>query len=452
MYSAASLRAEQKCHPDSHGVRHLNGKSCASTTRYNDGHRGACGCGPPASDNPFQWNVHDLTTAPNQKFFDSGGDSQWCGAKCGRCVKLTPTGGFVQGEGSAPPNHQSHIFLITNDCPIAENRHWCGQSKPPGQRTVYVILFITVYVILFITVNVILFITVYVILFITMYFLLTDKISRWAAQTNCDVPHTRDDKLILHDPVPPDSHNDAGYEVHFDLQNAHGQINSLHWNNPEVTWELVNCPSSLAQHWNECECHRDEMFSRTRTCVRRYMGKTCASTTRYDDNRRGACGCGPHGEVAHNWTLSEYLTAPSQNYFDDGGNTHWCGNNCGSCVKLTPTDERCVRMTHTERGFVPFKGRPPTTTEPVIFMVTNNCPTKVAQWCGIEDKPGTSNFIIFLLLLLPHYQVNTHGYEVHFDLQNHVGQMDRLGWDNPEVTWEEVDCPPDLAARRPECE
>nr|KAG5691620.1 hypothetical protein BaRGS_023791 [Batillaria attramentaria] len=49
-------------------------------------------------------------------------------------------------------------------------------------------------------------------------------------------------------------------------------------------------------------------------------------------------------------------------------------------------------------------------------------------------------------------QVNTHGYEVHFDLQNHVGQMDRLGWDNPEVTWEEVDCPPDLAVRRPECE
>nr|KAG5691624.1 hypothetical protein BaRGS_023795 [Batillaria attramentaria] len=71
-----------------------------------------------------------------------------------------------------------------------------------------------------------------------------------------------------------------------------------------------------------------------------FNGQRCASTTRYDDSRRGACGCGPEGEIPFNWTVYELLTAPSQNYFDDGGNGHWCGQHCGKCVKLTPTGDK----------------------------------------------------------------------------------------------------------------
>ena len=89
------LKAEQKCHPDSKGVRRFNGRPCASTTRYDDGHRGSCGCGPAGSDTPYSWNLQKYVTAPSQKYFDRGGDSTWCGASCGRCVRLTPTGELI---------------------------------------------------------------------------------------------------------------------------------------------------------------------------------------------------------------------------------------------------------------------------------------------------------------------------------------------------------------------
>ncbi|XP_035825182.1 endoglucanase-like [Aplysia californica] len=91
---AACAVAEQKCHRNSQGVRVYNGKKCASTTRYNDGHRGSCGCGPSNSDTPFDWNLSKYVTAPNQMYYDNGGYSSWCGRNCGKCVKLTPTGSF----------------------------------------------------------------------------------------------------------------------------------------------------------------------------------------------------------------------------------------------------------------------------------------------------------------------------------------------------------------------
>ncbi|KAK0068452.1 endoglucanase-like [Biomphalaria glabrata] len=128
--------ASPKCTKDAHGVYRFNGKPCASTTRYDDGHRGACGCGPANSDTPFAWNLADFVTAPNQKFFDDGGDSQWCGRNCGHCVKLTPTGGFVNGEGAAPHSLTPHIFMVTNDCPIQGNEEWCGQTGKPGTNHV----------------------------------------------------------------------------------------------------------------------------------------------------------------------------------------------------------------------------------------------------------------------------------------------------------------------------
>jgi len=132
----AAVTAEQKCRPDSHGVRRFNGKPCASTTRYNDGHRGSCGCGPSNSDTPFHWNMASYVTAPSQKYFDNGGDSTWCGRNCGKCVRLTPTGGFVPGQGNTPSHRGSITFMVTNDCPIADNREWCGQNSKPGTNSV----------------------------------------------------------------------------------------------------------------------------------------------------------------------------------------------------------------------------------------------------------------------------------------------------------------------------
>ncbi|KAH3725077.1 hypothetical protein DPMN_050906 [Dreissena polymorpha] len=40
-----------------------NGKSCASTTRYADSRKGACGCGYNDNDNQFPWNSYGLVAA-----------------------------------------------------------------------------------------------------------------------------------------------------------------------------------------------------------------------------------------------------------------------------------------------------------------------------------------------------------------------------------------------------
>jgi len=184
-FTAPLVKAGQKCQADSHGVRRYNGHPCASTTHYDDGHRGACGCGPSGGDTPFDWNLSELVVAPNGKYFDNGGSKDWCGHNCGKCVELTPTGGFIDGQGQAPTSHSPHIFMVTNDCPANGNQYWCGQAGKPG----------------------------------------TNHVSR------------------------------NGYEVHFDLQNRQGQASHLGWDNPEVTWKEVNCPSHFQNLWNQCECH-----------------------------------------------------------------------------------------------------------------------------------------------------------------------------------------------------
>merc|ERR1712154_465787 len=148
------------------------------------------------------------------------------------------------------------------------------------------------------------------------------------------------------------------------------------------------------------------------------------------DGLEGSCGCGDrNSDTPHNWNLQELVTAPSQRFFDDGGTSTWCGRNCGACVKLTPTG-----------GWVPGSGRAPNNHNPQIFMVTNDCPAvdPNMEWCNQWAKPGTG-------------AVNTHAYEVHFDLQNHYGQINNLGWDNPEVTWEHVSCPQHFRDRYREC-
>ena len=41
-------------------------------------------------------------------------------------------GGFVPGQGAAPPNNAPITFMVTNDCPINGNEYWCGIYGPPG--------------------------------------------------------------------------------------------------------------------------------------------------------------------------------------------------------------------------------------------------------------------------------------------------------------------------------
>jgi len=144
---------------------------------------GACGCGYQSSNSPFSWANVDFTAAASQALFDTGGAS-WCGSGCGTCYKLTPTGGYVPNEGSAPPSTNPIVVMITNLCPYSGNAQWCA---PVGGVDQY------------------------------------------------------------------------GYPVHFDLRNAVGQITSMGWNNPEVTYQQVACSSGSSltpstSNYGQCIC------------------------------------------------------------------------------------------------------------------------------------------------------------------------------------------------------
>jgi len=140
-----------------------------------------------------------------------------------------------------------------------------------------------------------------------------------------------------------------------------------------------------------------------------FNGLPCASTTRYWDGQMGACGCGTGNTDPFSWQWTQLTAAGSAPIFGSGT---WCGSGCGKCYRLTPTAV----------GASP-DGTGATTTTSVIAKVTNLCPyTGNEQWCA--------------------YDVNSYGYDAHFDLMdyNMAGLVSAMGWNNPEVTYEEVDC------------
>jgi len=141
-----------------------------------------------------------------------------------------------------------------------------------------------------------------------------------------------------------------------------------------------------------------------------YNGLPCASTTRYWDGQMGACGCGTGNTDPFSWQWTKPTAAASAPIF---GAETWCGSGCGKCFKLTPT---------AIGASVAGTGAPALT--PLVVKITNLCPSAGnEEWCA--------------------YDVNTYGYDAHFDLMdyNMAGLISAdMGWNNPEVTYEEVDC------------
>jgi len=140
-----------------------------------------------------------------------------------------------------------------------------------------------------------------------------------------------------------------------------------------------------------------------------YNGKPCASTTRYWDGQMGACGCGTGNTSPFSWQWTKPTAAASAPIYGSGT---WCGSGCGKCFKLTPT-----AIGASAEG----TGAPALT--PLVVKITNLCPYAGNEaWCA--------------------YDVNSFGYEAHFDLMdyNMDGLVSSMGWNNPEVTYEEVDC------------
>jgi len=150
---------------------------CATTTRYWDGFKGACGCGTGEGTGvAFSWQSEILTAAGSDPLFGSG---SWCGAGCGRCYLVTPTGGYIEGQGKAPTDRQTRLVMVSNMCPSRDNVQWCT------------------------------------------------------------------------------SPNQYGYSAHFDMMdyNMNGIITQIGWDNPEVYFELVDCPDAQLSKWEQCQCY-----------------------------------------------------------------------------------------------------------------------------------------------------------------------------------------------------
>jgi len=176
-----------------------NGKLCASTTRYNDQTKAACGCGksdPVPSD---WWTLTKLTAALNCKNLDSDHPLlSWCPAGCGGCYRLCTTGGTTQGLPTKPD--VCRVFKITNRCgdgfDLVDGHDWCSQHMS------------------------------------------------WQ-ECMADPERCKKDG----------STNWFGYSAHFDLQDFHNQVlDGLGWDNVEVTFEAVPCNGTWTGPSWDCMC------------------------------------------------------------------------------------------------------------------------------------------------------------------------------------------------------
>jgi len=173
----------------------LNGKLCASTTRYNDQTKAACGCGPSEPVPTNWWTLTKFTAALNTASLDPENPLLgWCPSGCGACYEICSTGGTTQGQPTTPG--VCRIFKITNRCADGYGQYpeWCSNSMS------------------------------------------------WQA---CQA-----------DPsacAQEGSTNKFGYPAHFDLMDFHGQIHNFSWDNVEVTFEPVSCSRWDGPQW-DCEC------------------------------------------------------------------------------------------------------------------------------------------------------------------------------------------------------
>merc|ERR1711907_340239 len=137
----AVASASQCCVEGPNGKTY-NGKPCASTTRYYDGFKGACGCGTGnGNGSPFSWQYNGghmspsiYTAAASQSLFGSG---TWCGSGCGHCYKITTTGCAQQYQGTGATAGESITIMITNLCPANANQQWCPQ-KPRYAKPIWI--------------------------------------------------------------------------------------------------------------------------------------------------------------------------------------------------------------------------------------------------------------------------------------------------------------------------
>jgi len=164
-----------------------NGKLCASTTWYEDRTKGSCGCGSTEMVAFDYWTLTSFTAALNTVSLDPQDPANgYCLSGCGSCYELCTTGGVINSQDTPTASEQCTVFKITNRCADGWQEgvpDWCSQH-----------------------------------------------LSWQDCQANPEKCRQ------------PGGTNIFGYSAHFDLQDAHRQVqDTLGWMNPEVTFEPVSC-------------------------------------------------------------------------------------------------------------------------------------------------------------------------------------------------------------------
>ena len=170
--------------------------------------------------------------------------------------------------------------------------------------------------------------------------------------------------------------------------------------------------------------------SKCQGCPPKYNGTLCASSTHFgsDDRHIGtgsACEC-----TYSNKINGIYTTAVNKKMLEPlDQRSERCESNCGLCFKLCPTGG-CPQNNPNPN---------PRTMKCIDVMVIDQC--NDPGWCGQEmspwecvENPKKCETEV--------RNTNKYGYPAHFDLHDYHGQVRRgLGWENIELTFEEIECP-----------
>mmetsp|Transcript_69073 Transcript_69073/g.133334 ORF Transcript_69073/g.133334 Transcript_69073/m.133334 type:complete len:426 (-) Transcript_69073:457-1734(-) len=180
-----------------------------------------------------------------------------------------------------------------------------------------------------------------------------------------------------------------------------------------------------------CASVNEPKQQRCTGCPPMLNGKLCASTTRYNDQTKAACGCGNSDPVPRDWwTLTKFTAAlDCKNLDPQHPLLGWCPKGCGGCYKLCSTGGS-------------MHGHLPKADVCRVFKITNRCGDGFRQypmWCS--NNLSYAECQADPLLCKQMHSTNHYGYPAHFDLQDfHLQVSGGLEWDNVEVTFEPVSC------------
>jgi len=192
-----------------------------------------------------------------------------------------------------------------------------------------------------------------------------------------------------------------------------------------------NMKVGLSQVEGRCTSINTPKHQQCTGCPPMFKGKLCASTTRYNDETKAACGCGNSDPVPRDWwTLTQFTAALNAKNLDP---QHpllgWCPQGCGECYKLCSTG-----------GSIP--GYLVKADICRVFKITNRCGDGFGQypmWCS--NNLSHAECQADPVRCQQMHSTNHYGYPAHFDLQDfHLQVSKGLEWDNVEVTFEPVSC------------